>query len=41
MISTIPFIFSYQARKKQKTEEIKDGADDISSPPNSNHYGID
>ena len=41
MIGTIPFILSYQARKKQKNEERKDGSADSPSLPNSNHYGID
>jgi len=41
MISTLPFILAYQARKKQKIENKKDGLSDSSNPPNSNHYGID
>jgi len=41
MISTLPFIISYQLRKNRKTEEKKDEAADTSSIPNSNHYGID
>jgi uncharacterized integral membrane protein len=38
MISTIPFILNYQSRRKQKTDDKKDGSSDS---PNSNHYGID
>jgi hypothetical protein len=41
MLSTLPFIFSYQQQKKRKAEEKKDGAADSSNIPNSNHYGID
>jgi len=38
MISTLPFIFGQQLRRKQKIEEKKDGSADS---PGSNHYGID
>jgi len=38
MISTLPFIFGHQLRKKQKIEEKKDGPADS---PGGNHYGID
>jgi hypothetical protein len=41
MISTLPFIFSYQLRKKRKAEEEKNKPVDPSTIPNSNHYGID
>jgi uncharacterized integral membrane protein len=41
MLSTLPFIFSYQLRKKRKTEDKKREPVDSSNLPNSNHYGID
>jgi hypothetical protein len=41
MISTLPFIFSYQLRKKRKAEEEKHGSVDSSGLPGSSHYGID
>jgi len=41
MISTLPFIFSHQLRKKRKAEEEKRGSVDSSGLPNSSHYGID
>jgi uncharacterized integral membrane protein len=41
MISTLPFIFSYQLRKKRKDEEEKRVSVDSSGLPDSSHYGID
>jgi hypothetical protein len=41
MISTLPFIFSYQLRKKRKDEDEKRGPAVSSDLPNSSHYGID
>jgi uncharacterized integral membrane protein len=41
MISTLPFIFSYQLRKKRKTEDEKRGPAASADLPNSSHYGID
>jgi len=41
MISTLPFIFSYQIKKKRKAEDEKRGPNDSSNLPNSSHYGID
>ena len=41
MLSTIPFIISYNLRKKREIEDKKHGSADSSGQPNSNHYGID
>jgi len=41
MLSTLPFIFSYNLRKKREDENKKLGSADLSSQPNSSHYGID
>jgi uncharacterized integral membrane protein len=41
MISTLPFIFSYQLRKKRKAEDEKRGPAASAVLPNSSHYGID
>jgi uncharacterized integral membrane protein len=41
MLSTLPFIFSHQLRKKRKAEDEKNKPSDTASLPNSNHYGID
>jgi uncharacterized integral membrane protein len=41
MLITLPFILSYQLRKKRKTEDKKRGPVTPSNLPNSNHYGID
>jgi len=41
MISTLPFIFSHQLRKKRKAEDEKRASVASSDPPNSSHYGID
>jgi len=41
MISTLPFILSYQFQKKRKIEDEKHGAAASSDLPNSSHYGID
>jgi uncharacterized integral membrane protein len=41
MISTLPFIFSYQLRKKRKDGDEKRGPVNSSGLPNNSHYGID
>jgi len=41
MISTLPFIFSHELRKKRKDGDEKRGPADSPGLPNSSHYGID
>jgi len=41
MLSTLPFILSYQLRKKRKAEDEKRVSAESSSLSNSSHYGID
>jgi len=41
MISTLPFIFSYQIKKKREAKDEKRGPNDSPGLPNNSHYGID
>ena len=41
MLCTIPFIISYQLRKKREIEDKKHVSADSSGQPNNSHYGID